>query len=96
VRTHPISILANRLVEFLDQWPMGQEHEKAAKEPEYLSPAEAAKRLRLNEQTLMKWCRTGEMQASKLGRKWLIRKTEIDRYLHRSQLINGKRKEGKA
>jgi excisionase family DNA binding protein len=86
---HPISLLANRLVVFLEQWAKNKEQDREAKEPEYLSPTEAARRLSLNKQTVVKWCRSGEIQASKVCRKWLIPKAEIDRYLNRTRLIKG-------
>jgi len=93
---HPLTRLANRLVEILDQWAKNKEQEKEAKEPEYLSPAEMAKRLHKNVQTVMEWCRNGEIQATKLGGKWLIPKEEVTNRLRRQGIVNGKKKKGGA
>ena len=59
-----------------------------------LTPAEAAKEMRLNVQTVMAWCREGRIAATKLTGKWLIPREEVDRFLHRNRLINGQRKGG--
>jgi excisionase family DNA binding protein len=48
--------------------------------PRFLTPDEAAKVMRVNPQTVMKWCRQQKMGV-KAGRKWLISQEEVDRYL---------------
>ncbi len=48
--------------------------------PSFLTPDEAAKVMRVNPQTVMKWCRQKKMGV-KSGRKWLINQKEVDRYL---------------
>jgi excisionase family DNA binding protein len=59
-----------------------------------LTPKEAAKELHLHPQTVMDWCREGRITATKLGGKWLIPRSEVDRLLHRYEVINGKKKGG--
>lgn len=57
-----------------------------------LTPQEASKKMHLHVQTVMEWCRDGKITATKLGRKWLISKEEVDRHLHRYEVINGRKK----
>ena len=40
--------------------------------PRYLTVAEAARYLRIAPQTVYRWCRSGKLQASKIGKAWLI------------------------
>lgn len=89
--SEPWCRLANRLCEFLDKMAKGQESKP---EKAYLSPAEAAKILRMNVQSVMGWCREGKLSASKVAGKWLIPTAEVDRVLQRKRLINGKPKGG--
>ena len=51
-----------------------------------LTPLEASKQMRLNVQTVMKWCRQRKMGV-KSGSKWLIDPEEVERYL-RGVLLN--------
>jgi excisionase family DNA binding protein len=53
-----------------------------------LTPDEAAERMRVNPQTVMKWCREQKMGV-KAGRKWLITPEEVDRYLRGVLLTKG-------
>ena len=53
-----------------------------------LTPYEAAKKMRVNSQTVMKWCRQGKLGV-KSGRKWLITPDEVDRYLRGVLLTKG-------
>lgn len=55
-----------------------------------LTPEEASKQMRLNVQTVMKWCRQGKM-GTKCGRKWLIDPKEVDRYLRGVLMTKGQR-----
>jgi hypothetical protein len=96
----------NRLADLVFVWLEQALHEKHQKESQpnqpMLSPAEAAKEMRLNVQTVMAWCRQGKIHAVKVGGskgggkggKWLIPREEIDRHLHRNRLIRGDRKGG--
>ena len=56
-----------------------------------LSPLAAAKQMRLNEQTVMKWCREGRLVASKLGGKWLIPQESVDAFIRKCEVIHGRR-----
>lgn len=56
--------------------------------PRFLTPHEAAKAMRVNPQTIMKWCRQKKMGV-KTGRKWLISQDEVDRYLRGVLLTKG-------
>jgi len=56
--------------------------------PRLLTPHEAAKKMRVNPQTVMKWCRQGKLGV-KAGRKWLISPEEVDRYLRGVLLTKG-------
>ena len=58
---------------------------------ERLSPLAAAKQMRLNEQTVMKWCREGRLVASKLGGKWLIPQEAVDAFIRKCEVIHGRR-----
>ncbi len=67
---------------------------------ELYSPEEASVLLGLHVQTVMKWCREGEIDASKAGGnkqngrggKWLIHREAIDAYLAQQRLIHGQRR----
>lgn len=89
--SEPWSRLANRLCDFLDKMTNDQEPKKG---PEVLLASEAAKILRMNVQSVMEWCRSGKLSASKNTGRWLIPKAEVDRLLHRNRLINGQPKGG--
>ncbi len=56
--------------------------------PRFHTPHEAAKVMRVNPQTVMKWCRQKKMGV-KAGRKWLISQDEVDRYLRGVLLTKG-------
>jgi excisionase family DNA binding protein len=60
----------------------------AAPEVRMHTPKEAAKVMRVNPQTVMKWCRDKKMGV-KAGRKWLISPDEVDRYLRGVLLTKG-------
>lgn len=74
----------------------GPPKEEIKQEPtkSVFTPKEAAKEMLLHPQTVMEWCREGKIAATKLRGKWLIPKKEIDRHLHRYEVINGKKKGG--
>ena len=60
-----------------------------------LTPQQVAQRLRVQVQTVMKWCRQGDkascpLSASKLAGKWLIPKEAVDAALRRAQVIHGR------
>lgn len=90
---HPLA----RIATVAERWLELQEQAKAASatnvespRPQVLTPAEVAAALRLHVQTVMRWCREGEIAATKIGRKWLVPRSEVDRQLTRYQLIHGR------
>lgn len=82
----------------------GGKQEEIKEEPaqRLLNPEEASKIMHLHVQTVTAWCREGKLRASKIGGneangkggKWLISREEVDHYLHRQQVIHGKKKGG--
>lgn len=48
---------------------------------EYIKPEEAAIRLRVHEDTIRDWCRTGRLRATKVGKQWRIKPQDIDAFL---------------
>lgn len=59
-----------------------------------LTPEEASKKMLLHPQTVTEWCREGKIRATKLGRKWLIPREEVERQIHAYEVKNGKKKGG--
>ena len=45
------------------------------------TPAEAAETLKVNPQTLWRWIREGRIRASKLGRVYRIRQSDLEQFL---------------
>jgi excisionase family DNA binding protein len=88
----------NRLADLVSTWlerALEEKHQKVEeRQLRMLTPAEAAKALRLNVQTVMAWCRQGRISASKSTGKWLIPREEVDRLLRRYEIVNGKKKGG--
>ncbi len=65
-------------------------HKRAEKEvtgsndediPEVLTTLEAAKVLRCDPKTLRSWIAAGKVHASRVGRRWLIPRSEVERIL---------------
>ena len=50
---------------------------------EWLTLEEVAQKLRLKHDTMRKWIKTGKLRAQKVGRRWLVHISEIDRHLPR-------------
>ena len=48
---------------------------------EYLTADEAAQRLRVHGDTIRDWCRTGQLRATKVGKQWRIRPTDLDSFM---------------
>ena len=48
---------------------------------DFLTPLEAARLMRLNHQTVMKYCREGTLGATKIGNKWIIPRKSVDQFL---------------
>jgi len=58
--------------------------------PKVFTPAEAAKFMRMNVQTVMEWCRTKRLTAHKVGRRWLIPVEAVDAHMRGQQIRGGK------
>lgn len=50
-------------------------------ETDVLTPAEAAKYLRVNPQTVYRLLNEGTLHGAKVGRTWRVRRSELDRFL---------------
>ena len=49
---------------------------------EYLTPEEIAAKLRVHEDTVRRWLRTGELEGIKIGkRQWRVKRRELEEYL---------------
>ena len=104
--TTSLADILGRLATVAEKWLENtggsQGANKPSADPKYLTPQEVAEILRVNVQSVLKWCRKGELGASKhggnkvngKGGKYLIPREEVDRYLRRHQVINGKPKGG--
>lgn len=80
-RTHVSSARLARLAAALDVDPAELLAPAATSRP-VLTVAEAAERLRLNEQTVRAMCRSGrEIAAARVGRQWRIPESEVSRLL---------------
>lgn len=85
----PLSRIANGIEVLIGILKPG-ESAKATPAIQVLTPDEASKRMRVNPQTVMKWCRQGKIGV-KQGRRWLITPDEVERYLRGVQLTKGPR-----
>lgn len=47
----------------------------------YLKVQEIAQELRVSVQTVNRWCRTRQLAARRAGRKWLVRREDLDAFL---------------
>jgi hypothetical protein len=90
-----------RLTEIAERAVGGKQAE--VKEKRLLNPEEASKIMHVHVQTITAWCREGKKikgikvggnETNGRGGKWLIPLEEIERYLHRQQVIYGKGKGG--
>lgn len=88
-----IADFLERIAEFVER--LGPK-EEVKEEPieRMLSPEKASKKMLLHPQTVTKWCRGGKITATKLGRKWLIPREEVERHIHAYEVKNGKKKGG--
>lgn len=50
-------------------------------EKEVFSPDEVAEKLGVTVGTVRRWLRTGELKATKVGRKWFVAKPELERII---------------
>jgi excisionase family DNA binding protein len=52
---------------------------------EYLSAEAIAQRLGVSQETVNRWCRTGQLKASKAGRVWRVRPADLEAFLSRHE-----------
>lgn len=50
-------------------------------EPDLMTPAEAAEKLRVKPWFITQRCRSGEIRATKPGKSWLIKRDDLDAYI---------------
>jgi excisionase family DNA binding protein len=50
-------------------------------EQEWLTPAEVAQRLKVNEQSVRKWLRDGKLRGSLLGRVWRVSPAAVTEFM---------------
>ena len=55
-----------------------------------VTPEEAARRLKMNIQTVMRWCREGRLTAFKVGRRWLIQRESVEAEMRKVEMIHGR------
>lgn len=55
-----------------------------------VTPEEAARRLKMNIQTVMRWCREGRLTAFKVGRRWLIQRESVEAEMRKVEVIHGR------
>lgn len=47
----------------------------------YLDVREIAAELRVSVQTVNRWCRTNQLAARRAGRKWIVRRDDLEAFL---------------
>ena len=55
-----------------------------------VTPEQAARQLKVNVQTIMRWCREGRWTAFKVGRRWLIERESLEAYVRKCEMIHGR------
>ena len=51
----------------------------------WLNVSEAARMLHAPESSVRHWCQRGDLQASKCGRRWMMRPSAVDRFMGAGQ-----------
>lgn len=52
---------------------------------EFVTVEEVAKQLRVHEDTIRDWCRTGQLRATKVGKQWRIKPQDIAAFMKPNQ-----------
>lgn len=52
----------------------------SSKEEEFLTPEDIARMLRRNIATIQRWCREGELPAARIGRHYLVRRADFEKW----------------
>ncbi|MFA9397390.1 MAG: helix-turn-helix domain-containing protein [Clostridiaceae bacterium] len=63
-------------------------NEKALKCKEILTVDETAELLQLRRETILRYITKGEIVATKIGRPWRIRKSDLNNFLIRNENVN--------
>ncbi|MBN2116266.1 MAG: helix-turn-helix domain-containing protein [Anaerolineales bacterium] len=59
---------------------------KEESKPQYLSLQEMAKQLKVSERTIIRWVRSGELRAFRLGHVTRVTKEDFDKFLKKYTL----------
>lgn len=68
--------------------------ERAGIDDEFLTVAEVAERLKLNQQTVRNWIDAGALPALRVGRRVRIRRTDYDRLVTEGLVADGSAADG--
>jgi len=60
----------------------------ADQEEQTVTPEQAARQLKMNVQTVMRWCRERRLTAFKVGRRWLIERESLEAYMRKCEMIH--------
>lgn len=52
--------------------------------PDFMTPAQVAKRLQITERTVYKYLSNGEMEAVKIGRVWRITEEQLQEFIRKN------------
>lgn len=52
---------------------------------QYLTAADVATTLKVHEETVLRWARTGDLTGAKLGKLWRFRRADVDAFVQRQQ-----------
>lgn len=98
----PLAEMFGRLLPLAEKWLKKQvgEVEEVPETERILTPLKASKILHLHVQTVLKMCREGKLEASKIcgnevngkGGKYLIPREAVDAYIRKQKLIHGERR----
>lgn len=58
---------------------------KGARRVKYMTVAEVAEELRVDQRTIRNWIRDGRLVAIRVGRQWRIERSEYDRFIERKE-----------
>jgi excisionase family DNA binding protein len=52
---------------------------------QYIKASAIARQLHVTPETVNRWCRTGQLRATKAGRSWLIQPSDLEAFLKQSK-----------
>lgn len=59
---------------------------------DYLTPNEIAAELRIAEETVRRWCRTGQLKSLRVGRQFRIVRSDLEAFLREQEVQQGAKK----